>query len=214
VFRFAAPVPVTIKGFEADLAFDVTRNFNLTATVAFADSKVTGGRAACTDLDNNDEQDTGIIDPVAYYAQVGDNQVDTCSISGRSASVQPRWSGTVQAEYSHPVGFGDAFLRGFMTWKGDSGGDALNPNDSVPAYTLVDLFAGIRASNGAWELSGFVKNLFNTKRVLTRDAAPVTTNANVVGVVGTQSLTYNYMNITTIEPREVGISLRYAFGSR
>lgn len=207
-FTFAAPTDVTVKGFEAELAFDITRRFNVLATVAFANSKVTKGVVPCVDINKDGIADTTTPTAADYYNAVGSNQVGTCSVVGMSASKLPRWAGTVQAEYTQPVGFGDAFLRGFMSWKGDSAGDPTNPNDSVPAYALVDLFAGVRASNGAWELSGFVKNLFNTRRVLTRDA---TVNSTLAA---SGALTYNYYGITTTDPREFGVSLRYAFGSR
>ncbi|MDB5725508.1 MAG: TonB-dependent receptor [Novosphingobium sp.] len=207
-FAFASPVDVTVKGFEAELGFDVSSHFNLMATATFADSKVSGGRVVCVDLNNDNVQDSGVVNPVAYYNQVGADQVDTCSVNGLSASNLPRWSGTVQAEYSQPVGLGNAFLRGFMSWKGDSSGNAVNPNDSVKAYMLVDLFAGVRAENGGWEMSAFVKNLFNTQRVLTRDASPLSTNSSL------GALSYNYVEISMTDPREVGVSLRYAFGSR
>jgi iron complex outermembrane recepter protein len=215
-FSFAGPVDVTVKGLEADLGFDITRHFNLSATLAFANSKVTSGAIPCTDVRINSTgalgQD-GIADTVVptateLFNSVGTNQIGTCSVSGRSASNLPRWSGTVQAEYSHPVGFGDAFLRGFVSWKGNSEGDPTNPNDSVSAYALVDLFGGIRAENGAWEISAFAKNLLNTRRVLNRGASAATTLSSI------GNLSYNYYSISTLDPREFGISARFAFGSR
>lgn len=219
-FNFAAPVQATIKGVEADLSFDVTPRFNLVATFAFADSRAKGAVVPCVDTDNDNIQDSAVLSPTGTQAQVdrynlwlqqiGTNQVDTCALDA-SPSSSARFSGTVQAEYRHPIGDrAEGYLRGFTSWKGESAGDAVNPNDQVGAYALVDLFAGVRDPDGAWEVSGFVKNLFNTRRVISRGANVLNTSISAAGA----SATYNYLNITTTQPREVGVSLRYAFGSR
>lgn len=219
-FGFAAPVAATVKGLEADFSFDISPRFNLAANLAFADSKVSGAIVPCVDTDNDNVQDAAPLNPngsaadVARYnlwlSQIGANQVDTCTINASPTS-SPRFSGSVQAEYRHPVStWGEAYLRGFMAWKGDTAGDGVNPNDSVSAYALLDLFAGLRDPGGAWEVGAFVKNLFDTKRVLSRSATQSTSPLNAVG----GSAGNNYLSISTIEPREVGVSLRYAFGSR
>ena len=167
--------------------------------------------------------DTVAPTAAALFAQVGDSQIDTCRANVSSSSA-PRWSGTAQAEYRHPLGrFGEGFLRGFVNWKGDSAGDGINPLDQVKAFATFDLFAGIRGSDGAWELTGYVRNVTNTRRVLTRTAsAQLTTlvaNQNLVPFGGTgtsiaSSSATNYLLISTIAPREAGITLRFALGSR
>lgn len=209
-FNFVAPVRATIKGIESDIAFDITDRFNVGATVAFADGRVKDGLFPCVDLNNDNIQDTTPPTLAALYGQVGANQIDTCRANASSSSA-PKWQGTVQAEYSHPVGtFGDVYLRGLTTWRGNSNGDSINPNDSVKAYALVDLFAGLRGPDNAWELSAYVKNLLDTTRVLNRSAAPQTTPVTAAGATAT----YNYLGITTTDPREFGVSLRVSFGSR
>ena len=222
-FNFVAPVPADVKGFEAELAFDPSSRFSLMANVAFADGKIKNGLFPCYDLDNNNVADAVAPTAAALFAQVGDSQIDTCRANVSSSSA-PRWSGTAQAEYRHPLGrFGEGFLRGFVNWKGDSAGDGINPLDQVKAFATFDLFAGIRGSDGAWELTGYVRNVTNTRRVLTRTAsAQLTTlvaNQNLVPFGGTgtsiaSSSATNYLLISTIAPREAGITLRFALGSR
>ncbi|MFT4027117.1 MAG: TonB-dependent receptor [Novosphingobium sp.] len=202
-FSFAAAVPATVKGFEAELSFAVSPNFSIGATVAFADSKGSGSLPC-------DGGKTTAADIVALIGAANvANQVATCAFNGPVSSAA-RWSGTVQAEYSHPLGnLGEGFLRGFVNWKGDAPGDYVNPNDQVSAYALADLYAGVRSSNNAWEASLFVKNLFNTKRVLSRGSAPSATADTY-----STTATYNYIGISTTDPREVGVALRFSFGSR
>ncbi|MEO5587150.1 MAG: hypothetical protein ABIQ81_05605 [Novosphingobium sp.] len=93
-----------------------------------------------------------------------------------------------------------------------------NPRDDISAYALVDLFAGLRSSKGGWEAGLFVKNLFDKRVVLDRSAAPgvtaIATAPLVPGSTVASNVGYNYLSVRTSEPREVGFSLRYAFGSR
>ncbi len=216
-FSFASPVNVTIKGIEADMSFDISPRFSIAANFAFADSSAKGAIVPCVDTNNDNLQDSVALNPVGdparygeWLSQIGTNQVDTCRIDASPTS-QARFSGTFLAEYRQPVSdWGEAYLRGFVSWKGDSAGDPVNTKDQVNAYALVDLFAGIRDQRGAWEVGAFVKNLFDTKRVLTRGSGVTTSAIDGLG----QSRTYNYYSISTIEPREVGVSLRYSFGSR
>lgn len=209
-FNFVAPVAAKIKGLEADLSFDITDHFRIGASTAFADGKIKDGVFPCVDLNNDNIQDVVAPTLTQLFGHVGANQIDTCTADASSSSA-PKWSGTVQAEYSHPVGsLGDAYLRGFTSWRSKSDGDTINPNDQVKAFALVDLFAGLRGPDNEWEVSVFAKNLLNTRRVLTRTAAPLATQVAPTGATAT----YNYMGITTTEPREFGVNLRVSFGSR
>ena len=146
----------------------------------------------------------------ALLAHVGNDWIDTCRTSGSPASA-PKLSGSVQGEYSMPLADkADGFLRGLVIWKGNSQGAAANPVDSVKAYALLNMFAGVRDPDGAWEVSVFAKNLTNTHRVLTRSGTPLTTQ-----LTGSRlNLASNYYGITTTAPREFGVNVRYAFGSR
>lgn len=218
-FNFAAPAPVTVKGIEADLAFDVSENFNLSATFAFADSKANNVRVPCNDLNNDNIQDANAPTLAQLTAHLGaGEQVDTCLVNAAATS-NPRFSGTVQAEYSHPLGdWASGYFRGLINWKGATANDVTNPRDDVDAYALVDLFAGLRGARGHWEAGVFVKNLFDKRVVLDRSAAPgltsINTSTGAVGSTVASQVGYNYLGINTTPPREVGVSLRYAFGSR
>ena len=78
----------------------------------------------------------------------------------------------------------------------------------------------MRAPDGQWEVSLYGKNITNTFRVLNRSNGPSQTTLRggiPLGgpVVSSGSLsTSNYYGINVTEPREFGINLRLAFGSR
>jgi iron complex outermembrane recepter protein len=127
----------------------------------------------------------------------------------------------VIGEYSRPLNDRmDGYLRGLFTWKGNSVNDPVNAFDDVPGYGILNLYAGLRASNGAWEMSLYGKNITNTFRVLTRSNGPSVTSLRAgipLGpppVVSSGPIAGSYYGITVTEPREFGINLRFAFGSR
>jgi len=209
-FEFVAPVKTTIKGVEADLAFDVSDAFKLSANVAYADGKIKNGLFPCVDLNNDNVQDASSPTAADLFAHVGAARIDTCRSDG-SPSSAPKLAGSVQGEYAAAVtDSAEGFLRGLVTWKGKSAGQSTNPVDSVKAYALLNAYAGVRDPDGAWELALFAKNLTDTHRVLTRSGSRLATS-----LAGSRTtLNSEYYGITTTAPREVGVNLRIAFGSR
>lgn len=95
----------------------------------------------------------------------------------------------------------------------------------MSAYALVNLYAGIRDPNGAWEVSFYAKNLFETEKALSR-TTPLSTSYRQLGFGGmgpngpiftgptAETYTSTYTGVTMTPPREFGINVRYAFGSR
>lgn len=198
----AAPVPAKVKGIEAELGFRPSERFSLQATMAYAQAKMNNAVLPC-----NPPGVSG-VPTAAAINQTGTQQVFRCVVS-QSASRSSPFTASVQSEYNHPVGTDmQAFARGLVSVFGKSTNDAGNPIDDIPAYALVNLYAGVRAADGEWEVSAYARNLFNTFRVTDRTAplASVPTN------LGTLNSTYR--TIFGTEPREFGIVARFAIGSR
>lgn len=198
VSSLTIPVPAKIDGVEAEIAFRPSERFNLSATFAYANARVTNGQIPCTFTTT----------PVAATTYTAPNQqVALCTVNQSASRIAP-FSATMNGEYNMPITDAfNGFVRGLVQFYGNSTNDAANPFDDVPAYALVNLYAGIRTEDNRLEVTGYVKNLFNTFRVTSRDAAPqsVRTSATVNS---------NYRLVTVTEPREFGITARYAFGSR
>lgn len=211
-FNYISAVPVEVKGVEADVSFDITRNWNLSANVSYADGKIKNGRIPCLDLNGDGVPDAVTAAPTLaeLQAATGADGVSACQVTQRANSASP-WNATIQTEYTHPFSDSmDGFVRGLFTWKGNALGDPQNVYDSVDDYGLLNLFAGIRDPDGAWELMAYGKNVTNTFRVLTRSNGAEGTNLLGVGTVSNT----NYFAITSTQPREFGITARFAFGSR
>lgn len=210
-FQFVVPTDPKITGFEAELAWDPIDNFTLAANLAYANGKISNASLPCVDLNDDNIPDQG-PEPTGpeLNAEVGANQVDLCS-TNLSASTAPKWSGTLFSEYSHELGMNyEGFIRTLVTWRGSGKGDLLNQFDSTKSYALVNLFLGVRDPEGAWDVTVYGRNLFNTRRVTARTGVAQTTNLRDAGA----SSATNYVGINVTDPREFGVTARFAIGSR
>jgi iron complex outermembrane receptor protein len=210
-FNYVAAVPVKVKGFELEVAGKPTDNWNISASVSYANGKISNGNIPCVDLNNDGVPDTLLTAPTLAQmeAAVGTDNIGTCTANFRSSNSSP-WSASVQSEYSMPVNDNvDAYLRGLFSWQGNSIGDPGNAFDSVESYGLLNLFLGVRSPDNSWDITAYAKNLTNTFRVLTRSNGPQSTT--LAAPTGTQSYT-NYFGITSTTPREFGVTARFAFG--
>lgn len=226
-FNFVAAVPVKVNGVEGEVAYELTPNWNVGAVASYALGKIKNGTIPCNDLNGDGKPDVVTTAPTlaALQAAVGANNLGQCQVSQRS-SFQPPFSTTVQSEYGMAIGdHYEGFVRGLVYYAGKSQGDPTSIFDDVEAYALVNLFAGIRAPDKAWEVTLYAKNLFDTTKVLTR-GDPLSTSYQqlpgaIIGGVPTitgrpSAVTYTspYTGITTTPPREFGVTLRVALGSR
>ena len=208
-FNYAAAVPVKVKGVEADIAFQVNDNWNIGAVVTYTDGKIKKGAILpCADIDGDGVPDTA-VPTVGQFA--GQPNIGSCPTTSaiRSSTASP-WAASVQSEYWRPLTDSiNGYVRALLTWKGNSQNDPVNPNDNVKSYGLLNVYLGLRDADGAWEVSAFAKNLTNTYRVTSRTQFPLQTAVSGVNYSYT-----NYYGIESTQPREFGVNLRFAFGSR
>jgi iron complex outermembrane receptor protein len=220
VFNFVAAVPVHVNGAEGEIDFAPTKQWDIGLLASYALGRIKNGNVPCNDLNGDGVPDSTTSAPTLAQLQAatGANHLSSCRVSQRS-SFQPPFSATVTSEYRMPIsGKTDAYLRGLLSFYGKSIGDPSNAFDDVGNYALLNLYAGLRDAKGRWELSVFAKNVAQVRKALSRSipnstsyqvlAAPTFTTA----VGATASSTYT--NVTETPPREIGVSLRWNFGSR
>lgn len=220
-FNFVAPVPVKVNGLELELGYQIKRNWSVDGNVAYAKSKIKNGQVPCNDYFPHDGvPDTVSTIPTVAQIQAATNggTISACNVDFR-AQITPPWSGNLTSEYYRPVtDTMDGYLRGLLTVYGKNQNDPSNPVDNVSAYALLNLYAGIRDPKGGWDLAFYAKNITNTERVLARGPTALTTPFNVLAASNTGVTTYRgggaTFGLTMTQPREVGITARYAFGSR
>lgn len=227
VFNFVGAVPVEVKGVEVELSGNITPRWSLGVVASYSDGKIKNGIIPCNDLNSDGKPDTSTTAPTlaALQAAVGANNLSQCSVTQRSAFQSP-FSASVQTEYSLPItNHVDGYLRGLFNLNGSSQGDPTSAFDDVGSYGLLNLFVGIRAPDGQWELTAYAKNITDEVRVLTR-GNPLSTSYQqlgfggfgpggpiLTGPTGTSADT-GYVGITTTPLREFGLSFKFRFGSR
>jgi iron complex outermembrane receptor protein len=220
-FNFVAPVPVKVNGLELELGYQIRRNWSFDSNVAYAKSKIKNGSVPCNDYFPHDgAPDTVSTIPTVAQIQAATNggTISACQVDFR-AQITPPWSGNLTSEYYRPVtDTMDGYLRGLLTVYGKNQNDPSNPVDNVSAYALLNLYAGVRDPKGGWDMAFYAKNITNTERVLARGPTALTTPFNVLAASNTGVTTYRgggaTFGLTMTQPREVGITARYAFGSR
>ena len=96
----------------------------------------------------------------------------------------------------------NAFLRGQMTiYPSNPFKTALM---KIDAYSLLNMFAGIRSPDRTWEVNIFAKNLLNARQLLDLNIASPSREYGGPG----------YSTFEYTPRREFGINLRYSFGTR
>lgn len=215
-FNFVGAVPVEVNGIEGDVSFDVTDNWNVGVTASYSLGKIQNGTVPCNDLNGDGVPDVTVSAPTLEQLQAatGTDNLSACQVSQRSGFQSP-FSATVTTEYHRPISDNvDAYLRGLFSFNGKSQTDPINIFDDVDAYGLLNLYAGIRDPEGAWEVSLFAKNLLDTTKTLTRTNPLFTSFRDTAALGAATTFTSTYTGVTTTAPREFGINVRYAFGSR
>lgn len=215
-FGFISPVPVTVNGGELEVSYELLKSLNVGINAAFADGKIKDGVIACTDLNRDGVPDINPTLPSLAQLQTAVGAGQTLSECGgirRRAGVTSKFSANAQAEYGFNVGNKiDGFVRGLFSFFGKTQGNPDNAFDDVPAYGILNLFAGLREQEGGWEISLFGKNITQERRVLTVGGSLLTTNYQVLATGITASAPYRAITMTA--PREFGVNLRVALGSR
>jgi iron complex outermembrane receptor protein len=206
---FTANPSAEVDGFDIDAAFQITPRWSVSGQFSYADGRATL-EIPCNDSNFDGAADGGQVTSVSQFPP----GVFVALCPGGSISETPYWNASVQTEYVQGVNDEvDAYVRGLLT---------IYPKNArateafvVDSYTLLNLYAGLRAADGAWEAGLFVRNAFNTNKITDRDVNASnnfnsTLNASYRGLVHDSG----YFAKTLTPRREVGINVRYAFGSR
>ncbi|WP_439134065.1 TonB-dependent receptor [Pseudomaricurvus sp.] len=196
---FTASVDAEVSGFELDAAM-VWGNFDLSTQVSYANGNIDDSLIPCNTDSNG----------VPTFNTEG--LISLCP--GGSSSRDPLWSASLQGQYSLALDNGiEVYTRALLSYKGDN--NNLGNGLSVDSYTITNLYAGLRSQTGQWEITAFVRNLFETERTLDRNNYAYDLN-NSLGVSFPQLIPPTGSGLYHSEvtaPREVGISVNYRWGN-
>ncbi|CAN7582902.1 TonB-dependent receptor [Phenylobacterium sp. LjRoot219] len=207
--NITANADAVVEGVDVDAAFQVTRELNISAAVSYSDGRVDNDQIPCRDANFDGVPDAG-VPTVADFRAAG-TALAFCQSTG-SVSQNPLWNATIQAEYVRPVADQvDGFVRGLFTYYPEN--NRQTPALAINPYSLLNLYAGVRSQDGAWEVSLFARNALKTDEITDQGVDPLRTSA-VEAFYAAQTGASGYVRSAYTAPREVGVSLRYAFGAR
>jgi len=197
-----------VRGFELEVQAQPTDQLSLGVNMSYAQIKSKGGNVPC----NNGTANANSLGDLTAA-----NPIDSCpTVKGEVLNQESPFTLTANGGYTQPLGSLDAYFRFNVSYKGS------NPNygnfgktvagvqtfKSTPGYALVDLYAGLTGQKGAWDIGFYAKNVFDKQVELSR-ITPVNT---IYGPWAVAPAGYDSIRLSS--PREIGVSLRYAFGSR
>jgi iron complex outermembrane receptor protein len=202
-FNFTASVDALVQGFDLDAAFQITHDWTVSVQGSYADGKVKNSLVPCSN-------------PALPLGPA--HLVSLCP--GGSSSTLPLWNASLQTEYTRPVADNmDGFIRGLLTYYPEN--KRIEPGSGFAAdkYSLVNLYLGVRAQDGAWEVSLFARNIFDNKTAT--DISPIEESLSsqlglFYGPASANNLVRptGYFQTSMTPPREVGVNFHYALGSR
>lgn len=195
---FYSNIDARVRGVELELAAKPVDNLTLGFNLSYSQIKSQGGSIPCND---------------AARPITAANPINFCpSTKGQVLNTRPPFQATLNGGYEIPF---TADVGGYVRFNANYQGK--NPNfgnfrsgttfKSNPDYAIVDVFAGINGGNGAWDLGLYAKNVFDKQIELNRVATINAVYAQYLAPSG-------YDVVRTSPPREIGVQLRYAFGSR
>lgn len=195
---FTAQGPAVVSGLEADLFVRVNENLDFQVTAQTADGHYDNALIPCRDGDFDGVPDDIVNTDIFAYPAEG---FAACRVSSAISQV-PNWSMTLQGEYRRPMWGGQGYVRTLMNYEPENAN--VRPGSFVrDARTIVNLYVGLRSDAG-WDFTLWAKNLLDEDTVLDRDSS------NLISPGGVNT---GYRKVTTEAPREIGMSIRYAFGA-
>lgn len=195
---FTYPGDATVQGLELDATYDVSEDWWVRLTTAYADGKFDDADVPCRDTNGDSRPDNGDIGNLTP-ADFGGNSVLFCTVDYAISTVPP-WVSTLQSAYSFPV-FG---LRGnarmLYNYYGDQ--DDYGRGYEADAYGILNLYLDIGSEAGDWSVTLWGKNVLDEDTQLFQ------------GEPGTAFGVFEpgYYPVSYVAEREVGVTLRYSFG--
>ena len=184
-------------GAEADLLFLVSENWTAQLMLSTQKGEFDDASVPCRDTNFDGSADNGPNPPAADWGAPG--PVAFCTSSDPISNL-PDWSTTLQSEYVIPADSLEYYLRGLLNYQPEN--DNFTTGFERDSFALLNLYAGVRSADGRWDLTLWAKNALDEDTLLQLDSEWV--------LAGFSS---GYRGVSVQPEREIGLSLRYAFGS-
>lgn len=195
---FTYPGDAVVNGVELEVNYDVSDNWTVNLSTAWADGHFDNARVPCRDTDKNGVPDGGDIGLLTPGDMTADG-VMYCVISD-SIATTPDWQATLQSEYNFPLFGNEGYVRGLYNYQPENRN--AQAGFTRESYGLLNLYAGIRSNDRNWEIGLWAKNALDEEVLLTSKAAQTAYSLFTPG----------YQQVTYTPEREIGLTMRYSFG--
>uniref|UniRef100_UPI0035C9AD4A TonB-dependent receptor n=1 Tax=uncultured Sphingomonas sp. TaxID=158754 RepID=UPI0035C9AD4A len=196
---FYRNIDARVRGAELEIAAKPLRDLSLGVNFSYAKNTSKGGQVPCA----------------TAAAITAANPINFCtSPSGQTLNTQAPFQATANGSYDLPLStMFDGYFRFNVNYQGANPNygnfpDAAGKFRRTAPYAVIDLFAGLAGHKGRWDLGVYAKNVFDKQTELTRQALLNNIYAPYAGAAAG----YDAVQVTL--PREIGVTLRVAFGSR
>lgn len=186
-----------IKGVEVQLHAKPVDAFSFDLNASWARSRYRNARVPCNDF-NQDGKPDSVGTPVVTPGQ----DVSYCLTNGRIAE-EPDFTMSLGTEFTQPIGDYQAFLRTLFSYRPGFTSEIVNVR--YKAQNNLNLYMGITAPDKRWEITGWVKNLFNQQVISNSSDGPF--------VLGAEGGVFDsgYRIVNSTRPREMGLTARVNF---
>ena len=187
-----------IKGIEASIDGRVTDNWDLGVSASYVRARYKDALVPC-----NDYAGTGVPNQNGTPAVTGPGNVSYCVTNGR-LSQTPDFTLTANTEIRFPMGEFTPFVRALVNYRPGFYADQVDYD--YRSRTLLNVFAGFRTEDDRFELTAFVKNLLNQKRI-------TNTNLGTAQINTAAGIPYDsgYRTVNVTNPREFGLTGMFRF---
>jgi iron complex outermembrane receptor protein len=186
-----------VDGVEMELAYEISENWSMNLSAAYADGRYDDASVPCRDTDGNGVPDDG---PAVAASFAPGQSVNYCT-ADYSISTMPPWSAVLQSEYRFDVLSNQGYVRALYNYYAQQDNLAASEYEA-DAYGVLNLYAGVRSADGKWDVGLWVKNAFDEDTQLKK--GPYSTSFDLY-----QS---GYHEVGYVPEREFGVSVRYTFG--
>jgi iron complex outermembrane receptor protein len=187
----------TAYGAEADLLWLISDDWTAQLSMSAQQGEFDDADVPCRDTDFDGTPDNGPNPTAANWGAPG--PVAFCQ-SNDPISNLPDWSATLQSEYVIPRESLDYYVRGLLNYQPEN--DNFATGFERDSFALMNLYAGVRSSDGRWDVTLWAKNALDDDTLLDEFSEGVLAGFNP-----------GYRSVIVQPERELGLSLRYAFGS-
>lgn len=198
---FYRNVDARVRGAELEISAKPTNELSLGANISYSKIQSRGGLVPCSNP-------TG---PALSAA----NPINFCtSPKGQTLNTQAPFQVTGNGSYDLPITTAlDGYLRFNVNYQGRNPNfgnfpDAAGNFRKTSSFAIVDLFAGLTGNNSGWDIGVYAKNVFDVNKELIRQQLLNNIYAPFAGADD------GYDRVRQTTPREIGVTARYAFGSR